>query len=120
MSLAVVLRPSEKRTAPIAQSSGRPRATRTCDGSTWPAVQAEHDRLGLDVAERDVGGAGQALDGMTIEAHIGDPLPYAIPEEVPQRRHAYGFLRHVAAAYLDGLAQPDDPGHVLGAGAPPA
>src|SRR2546425_1112734 len=40
-SSVVVERPSEERTAPIAQSSGTPIATSTCEGSTLPAVQAE-------------------------------------------------------------------------------
>src|SRR5216117_940740 len=41
MSSAVVERPSEQRTAPIAQSSGTPIATSTCDGSMLPAVHAD-------------------------------------------------------------------------------
>src|SRR5439155_18785534 len=41
MSSAVVERPSEHRTAPIAQSTEIPIATRTCEGSTLPDVHAE-------------------------------------------------------------------------------
>ena len=41
MSSAVVERPSDERTAPIAHSTGTPIATSTYDGSTLPAVQAE-------------------------------------------------------------------------------
>src|SRR2546425_7368606 len=41
MSSAVVVRPSEQRTAPIAQSSATPIATSTCEGSTLPDVHAD-------------------------------------------------------------------------------
>src|SRR5438552_3079519 len=41
MSSAVVEQPSEQRTAPIAQSSGTPIATSTCDSSTLPDVHAD-------------------------------------------------------------------------------
>src|SRR6266853_749900 len=41
MSSALVERPSEHRTAPMAQSTATPIATRTCDGSTLPEVHAE-------------------------------------------------------------------------------
>ena len=36
-----VERPSENRTAPMDQSSDTPMATSTCEGSTWPDLQAE-------------------------------------------------------------------------------
>src|SRR5262249_19042557 len=51
-SSTVVERPSDDRTAPIAQSSGTPIATSTCEGSTLPAVHAEPAETAMPLRSR--------------------------------------------------------------------
>src|SRR5712692_8588810 len=116
MSSALVDRPREHRTAPIAHSSGTPIATRTCEGSTFPDVQAEpeHDRLGLHVAEEEARRPREPVGAVAGEPHLGHPRAYAVPQPVAQRGDPLRLGVHVAGPYLDRLAEPDDAGHVLG------
>src|SRR5205085_1528687 len=77
-SSAVVERPSDERTAPVAQSSGTPIATSTCEGSTLPAVHAEpHDA-------RHVLGAGAAPSlvlAAVLDGHHLRAAPYVEPRD---------------------------------------
>src|SRR5438132_12691251 len=57
---------------------------------------------------------------MAGEPYVGHPLAQTVPEPIAQPRQPLGLRAHVARANLDRLAEPDDPGHVLGARAPAA
>ena len=93
-------------------------AGRAGGGADADLVQQQQDGLALDVLEADVGGVGQAVVRVAVDADVRAPSPGCRPPACRAARRTRVFSSiEVGRRQLAGRAQADDVRHVLGAAA---
>ena len=81
-------------------------------------VEEHEDGLGVDALEGEAGGVGQAVDAVAVDLGAGDGGEDAFLEFVAQGADFEGLVLHEFGGEFARLAEGDDGGDVLGAGAP--
>ena len=130
-SASVLLAPRLKRIELSVRACGRPIALSTCDGSSVPDEQADPDDTAMPSRSRPIssdsdsmrsklmfvvfGTRGAAAPFRCRARHRREDAPSRADRAAPRRRAPSS--RIFCRAQLGGRAEPDDAGHVLGAGA---
>ena len=88
-------------------------------GRHGDAVEVERDqeRFGFDPVEADVAGVGDTPGGVTVDHRARHAGQNAAFEPVAERRHAVRLRRALVECQLRRGPEPDDGGHIFGAGA---